>query len=102
MPIYDAYGERKARDAREDTWGHLKPQNDKVYHGWIEVSQSAFGDGCLHNIGFEGLDSSPWLYDACATFGLDNCPDSPGIHRFTGTFSMPDVFVGKWTHVYKG
>lgn len=45
-----------------DTWGHLKPEPNVKYYGWILVTVTAYDDTVIIDHKFEGLPNSPWQY----------------------------------------
>lgn len=50
--------------AYAETWGHLAPKKNTTYKGWIIFSKSMFysGNNPIVDFEFEGLESSPWLF----------------------------------------
>lgn len=54
------------------TWGHLAPQKGASYRGSVVFAFGCFGSDHLNPTvlfcDFDGLDSSPWFYDALITF----------------------------------
>lgn len=72
------------------TWGHLAPVKGKTYEGRIVYAIGCFGDDPLNPIAlvcdFDGLDSSPWFFDAMAEF-IGSGKNKVGcVYEFTGTF----------------
>ena len=55
---------RQRNEVLKDAWGHLAPEKDIRYKGKIYIFVSPFNKGGGFDFEFEGLDSSPWLYDA--------------------------------------
>lgn len=93
--IADAFAPAEAAykaKVMEHTWGHLAPKCNKTYRGHIVFAIGCFGEGVLNPMAlsceFNGLDSSPWFYDAMQSFideygGDDNAGN---VYRFEGTF----------------
>lgn len=100
MPWTDAFLPMEAANRKavmRDTWGHLAPQKNKTYPGFI-----VFAIGCYDALNpvpvqceFAGLDDSPWFFDALNEFigqanqgrPGDDYPMPPGtIWRFDGVF----------------
>lgn len=64
--LVDFLGERKARKAMEETWGHLRPPSDHDYPGTLLVSHSEYPDQGVSVVAasFPGVPDSPWFYGA--------------------------------------
>jgi hypothetical protein len=91
MPAYDAYGERRAMEARQDAWGHLAPKPRKKYRGTITIAEcccNAEGRSIV-NWDFGDLPSSPWLYDAMRDWvnNLEGLEEGQ-VYVWTGTFAF--------------
>jgi hypothetical protein len=73
-----------------DTWGHLAPKLQTKYKGSILFGVSAFGgnNAELIDFDFDGLDSSPWLFEDVETFlhKLDTSEMGGKIFKFEGTY----------------
>src|ERR1700741_2081802 len=73
-----------------ETWGHLAPRKNKLYRGSIIFAVGIYGDDALNptvlKSSFEGLEDSPWFFEAQAEFlaGLDF--EEGCVYRFEGTF----------------
>jgi len=81
IPVEEAY-----KDAvMENTWGHLAPRRNAQHKGSMLFARSEYGDLVILNSAFDGLDDSPWLFQAMMDFVSDNTPE-PGIYKFTGRF----------------
>lgn len=54
----------------QNTWRHMAPVKNTTYRGHILFCKSEFNSGSITLIAtkFEGLDSSPWFYDAIHEF----------------------------------
>jgi hypothetical protein len=73
-----------------DTWGHLAPKKGKTYPGRIVYAVGCFGDDPLNPLPifceFDGLDSSPWFYNALIDFISGQENEEGCIYEFKGTF----------------
>lgn len=75
------------------TFGHLAPQQDSVYSGYIVLAHSGYGDGSvIIEAEFGDLPDSPWFYDGMNEFILDHA-DELGQERFGRVF--------RWTGTYE-
>lgn len=81
--VIDAYASRKHQEAMQDTWGHLAPEENKEYTGWMLWAYSAYGDTILLESDFEGLNDSPWLFEVMMAFIGNNIPEV-GVFRWSG------------------
>lgn len=52
-------------------WGHLAANKNRAYRGFIIFANSAYDGPVLLDSEFNGLDDSPWLYDAMLGFMSD-------------------------------
>lgn len=79
----------KAR-VMEATWGHLAPKKNKTYKGRIVYAIGIFGDDGLNPTAlfceFEGLDDSPWFYDALTNFMSKQKGEGGRVYEFVGWF----------------
>lgn len=72
------------------TWGHLAPEKKRTYRGRIVFAVGCFGSDELNPTVIEceldGLDSSPWFFDAMCSFlqGLET--EAGGVYRWDGSF----------------
>lgn len=96
MVIESAYALREYREVMRDTWGHLAPKERQKYAGTF-----AFAVGCYGGIGgevtacaFDGLDDSPWFYEALQEYVSTLDMEAGCIYRFEGVF-CDGVFSGK-------
>src|SRR5687768_11205030 len=71
---------------QEATWGHLAPEKGRTYTGSMLFTQSEYGDIVVIRANFEGLDDSPWLFEALNNFAADHAIDPGAIYLFRGTF----------------
>lgn len=95
MTVHDVFGDRKKTDVIEGTWGHLKPEEGKVYEIELVYCYGEWGDYTA--IRLTGIESSPWFYDAMYAY-IDNVTNKlkPGnVYKFVGTYTWPCSFVGK-------
>jgi hypothetical protein len=75
----------------EQTFGHLAPKLQTEYRGFILFTLTCFGDTCIIDFEFDGLEASPWLNtDIIEYIGdyTDTLPDDKhfGVYRFEGTY----------------
>lgn len=86
------YAEVQKQNVLADTWGRLAPEKNKSYKGEILFCKSEYSDVgyALIASNFEGLNSSPWLYDFLNDFiyestKADHWPDGK-VYKIKGTF----------------
>jgi hypothetical protein len=88
--IYDAYGVRKAMEVRQDAWGHLAPEFNRKYPGYIVIATSPYsGLGwTVVEDSFPGADGNPWYYDGLVDYinGLDL--EEGKLYLWKGTFEF--------------
>lgn len=87
-----------------ETWGHLAPEKNKTYTGYIVFTWASYGDLVIIDAHWDGLEDSPWLYDAMQKFVFDQHLKAVGIveggvYRFEGTLKNYR-FKGKKTPIY--
>lgn len=76
---------------RIETFGHLAPKLRKQYEGWVLFVLTAFGDTCIIDFEFSGLESSPWfnvdILDLISDY-TDSLPDTKmyGVYEYNGTY----------------
>ena len=75
-----------AIDARSSCWGHLYPKLGSKQNGWIEWSESAFGDTTINEYEFEGLESSEPLYHDVMELLVSFEDLEPGFYRWEGWY----------------
>lgn len=70
---------------RVETFGHLAPRKGEIYQGHIVFAVPEFDSGnpCIVSAEFEGLNDSPWLYEAMIEFAERKT--KAGVYRFDGT-----------------
>lgn len=101
------------------TFGHLAPQQESVYSGWILLAHSGYGDGSvIIGAEFGDLPDSPWFYDGMNELILDHA-DELGrecygkVFRWTGTYEFKNwaeeldmygeiIREGGHEHVFEG
>jgi hypothetical protein len=91
MPAVDAYGERRAMEVRQDTWGHLAPKPRKKYRGYILIGEGqCSGQGrTIIRDEFVDLDHSPWFYQAmCDYVGDLEGLEEGNVYLWTGTYQF--------------
>lgn len=111
MPWIDAFVPAEAQYRAEvmaATWGHLAPRKNKSYRGAIVFAIGCFDSGDLNPTpiacSFDGLDDSPWLYDAIHEFlqsGSRERYEVGGVYRFVGKFRNY-AFIGEINKVFDG
>ena len=87
---FDVAEEHYRSEVISATWGHLAPKKNKSYSGRIVYAVGCFSEGRLNPVPivsqFDGLDDSPWLFDALNEF-IQTQNNEPGcIYEFTGKF----------------
>lgn len=74
----------------EATWGHLAPKRNTTYCGRLIFAVGCFGSDPLNPIPivceFEGLDSSPWFYEAVQSFMQAQKTKEGCVYEFRGSF----------------
>ena len=89
MPWTDAFEtvEREYGAAVErDTWGHLAPEQNRSYRGSLLFTHTEWGQWVLIRGNFDGLDWSPWLFDAAMEFVEKHATEEGGLYQWRGTF----------------
>lgn len=85
---YDVYAQRKYLEVQQDTWGHLAPKQDKKYTGYFTFAAGCYGgiELLIMSCVFDGLDDSPWFFEALNVF-IDTLDAEAGhVYKFTGTY----------------
>ena len=82
----------------QDTWGHFAPRKGKSYPGFVVFAIAVDGTYCLINYDFDGLDGSPWLYEALMSFIGDNAKEQGVVYQFEGKFRNY-AFSGRITQI---
>jgi hypothetical protein len=72
-------------DVAAATWGHLAPEKNKKYEGYVVFAIPVYESGspCIVFASFKGLSDSPWLYEAMCD--LASQQEKAGVYRFKGT-----------------
>jgi hypothetical protein len=69
------------------TWGHLAPESQKVYHGYIIFTFGDYGDITPIKCEFKDLDDSPWFFQDMADFIYRKSKNRQGeVLKFIGTY----------------
>lgn len=84
--IWRPIEEANFKAVQRDTWGHLAPEENKTYKGYVLFTQTVFGEYVIIDANFEGLPESPWLFDAMTDFIEEHAKEDGSIYRFDGTF----------------
>ena len=97
--LADAFAPAEAKyqeQVMQSTWGHLAPEKNKTYRGFIIFAIGYYDDlnPMPLNVRFKGLNDSPWFYEALTEFiGKPQWNTSRkkfksgGVYRFDGTFN---------------
>jgi len=66
------------------TFGHLAPERGLEYRGWFlfAIPEYDCGTPCIVSAEFDGLNDSPWFYDAMWEFAAKR--KRAGFYRFDG------------------
>ena len=89
------------RIAHKNTWGHLAPEQNKTYRGYIVFTLTVYGDMTIIDSDFGELPDSPWLFDAMNEFVFDDRSLPEGaVFRWEGTFRNYR-FNGTQTVIYR-
>ena len=99
--VNDAYAVRKEAEVRNDTWGHLRPKADRTYNGFILYVQGMYGDIVCIASDFNGLTSSPWLYEDIHEFIGCNGEEDGKVYLWRGTYCIDrdKKFIGSFKNV---
>ncbi|MCE5332746.1 MAG: hypothetical protein LLF95_11490 [Bacteroidales bacterium] len=90
------------------TFGHLAPKPQTEYKGFILFTLTCFGETCIIEFIFDGLEASPWFNtDIIEYIGdyTDALPDDKdfGVYRFEGAYKKfkngNHKFKGKVTEI---
>ena len=71
---------RYAAEAIHSTFGHLDPKPNMVHKGTFTFTYTAFGQTYPIDYDFEGLDSSPLIYDTLEDY-MNSCWKSKRIEE---------------------
>jgi hypothetical protein len=96
MTVYNVYGQRRTREVIEETWGHLKPEPNIKYYGWILVAYGIYGDIVIIDWKYDELEPSPWQHNDFYEFvnrwinrNLNKKPRlEHGIYLYTGWYKF--------------
>lgn len=96
MPIVDAFGQRKAEEVMEDTWGHFYPEPSSKHFGEMVIAVGTYGDEVIISSEFPSLESSPMRYALePAIFEMFEF-DAGRIYRVKcGLWFLKDVWSGR-------
>lgn len=97
--IEDVYGIRKKKEVMDDTWGHLAPDVNRVYGGYILYTLGCYGDITCIQTHFRELPDSPWFYDDLHSFmcyGDEKEEEQGIIYLFLGSYcrDRKEKFIG--------
>lgn len=82
------------RIVMEDTWGHLAPERNQTYTGYMLFTLGAWGDYTPICADFKGLPDSPWFFDDMMSFIEKSAKTHGAIYRFDGKYRN-HRFIGK-------
>lgn len=72
------------------TFGHLAPEENRVYSGSIIFAESAFGDTAVLSYKFDGLLDSPWFAQNLFDFIFKHDCEYGMVYLFSGTYTMDE------------
>jgi hypothetical protein len=81
------YNEVKRQEVLAHTWGHLAAKKDKQYRIKILFSESSYGGqvtSLIESKLYNGLEDSPWLYDAILDRINKAMKRKPGVYLING------------------
>ena len=85
--ILDAIDSNNAEQVQEETWGHLRPEQDKTYHGHIIFARGIYMNSCcVVELGFKDIPSSPWFYTDIHILVNSVDAESSGLFLFKGSY----------------
>lgn len=70
----------------ENTWGHLAPERNIAYPGFMIFTLGAWGDYLPIQAEFKGLSDSPWFFDDMLEFIEKRAKKEGTVYRFDGTY----------------
>lgn len=73
----------------QDTWGHLKPKQDRIYGGHILFTLTCHQEITILDWEFEDLSGGPWFAEHLMEFVCSKVPeglDEFRLWRFDGTY----------------
>lgn len=89
--VFPAIEQSNRNIALQNTFGHLAPKKSKIYKGRLVFAVGCFGNDNLNPTAlfceFDGLDSSPWFFDAMTEFMEAQKVDEGCVYEFRGTFT---------------
>jgi hypothetical protein len=94
----DAYGQRRAREAMQDTWGHLGAHPGPRYSGNIRFAEGCYGDRVVLAVDFGKASDGPWFYEGIHEWLIDRDTEPGAIYRFEGTYRL----AKGGRHVFEG
>lgn len=83
--------EMRQRDEQMSaTWGHLHPEDQREYTGYLLFCLGDYGNQTIIRSRFGGLDDSPWFFEDMNEFVSQQLSESKAesgsIWRWTGTY----------------
>jgi hypothetical protein len=97
----NAYGERRAADVMQETWGHLAGQRGRSYDGSVVYALGRYGDLAVITAEFQDLPDSPWFYEHLHEWIWDQKPEEGSAYHFKGSYrrDRPCKFEGETTRL---
>lgn len=95
MPNYMAEAMAPAYQRYHDemlsaTWGHLHPERDRYYEGYMVFAYGTYGDLVILQAEWQDLEDSPWLFDDMTEYWGqlvdDKSLEQGHVYRFDGTY----------------
>jgi hypothetical protein len=101
--ITDAYGDRRAAQVMEATWGHLRPASGR-HDGHVVAARSEFGgERVLLTADFGDVDDSPWLFESLTQLVDEADMPEGSVYRFDGALVVDGNgfrFEGRWVRIW--
>lgn len=88
-PAFEEHERRCTEAVLRATFGHLDAEPGRDYPGYVVYANTAWGECCLIEAAFDGLEMSPWLFgDLNAFVGRETDDAAVGVWRWQGTFRV--------------
>ena len=70
-----------------NTWGHLAPEPQKKYYGWVIVAMGIGGNNIIFDYEFDGLPDSPWFAEDLDKFAFgETASKFAGLYQWSGWY----------------
>jgi len=90
MSLADAFAPVEALNraiVSRNTFGHLAPEPQKKYYGWVIVAIGIGGNSIIFDYEFNGLPVSPWFAEDLDEFSFDETANKEiGLYKFDGWY----------------